>query len=399
MMAEVSDVSFAAAITGLAGMTPVRLAAVMAGRTPAEAWRLLDAGCHPQDPGGRFVRAVRRTDPAGEGERYLQAGIQVLLPTSPSYPTSLVHDPGAPAVLFARGATDCFADRRRVAIVGTRSATPYGRAVASELGGELASAGVTVVSGLARGIDGAAHAGAVRHPSAPLAPPVAGVGTGLDVVYPTSNRALWETIATTGVLFSESPLGTPPLPRVFPARNRIIAALADVVVVVESHHQGGSLATAEAAARRGIPVCAVPGSVRSRASEGTNGLLVDGCIPVRDAADVLVAISLARSRKDAPWPSQQTGTLVAARGRDRTRGDTSSTATGADGRRRAKGPERVPDASTAERVVWDAIDDVPTTIETILLRSDLSIAVAAEACEHLVSEGFVRAGAGWWAKV
>ena len=129
------------------------------------------------------------------------------------------------------------------------------------------------------------------------APPVAVVGTGLDTVYPATNRELWEAVASRGAILSEAALGTKPHPGVFPARNRIIAALSDVVVVVESHRGGGSLYTAEAAARRSIPVCAVPGSVKSRASQGTNGLLVDGCTPVRDAEDVLVAISLARAAK------------------------------------------------------------------------------------------------------
>ena len=182
-----------------------------------------------------------------------------------------------------------------MAIVGTRSATPYGRQVASELGSDLAAAGVIVVSGLARGIDGAAHAGALRERGAASAPPVAVVGTGLDIVYPATNRELWEAVASRGAILSEAGLGTKPHPGVFPARNRIIAALSDVVVVVESHRGGGSLYTAEAAARRSIPVCAVPGSVKSRASQGTNELLVDGCAPVRDAEDVLVAISLARA--------------------------------------------------------------------------------------------------------
>jgi DNA protecting protein DprA len=262
--------------------------------------------------------------------------------------------------------------------------------VAADLGRDLASAGVVVVSGLARGIDGAAHAGALGAADGGGAPPAAVVGTGLDVVYPSSNAKLWEQVAARGVVLSESPLGTQPRPKVFPARNRIIAALSDVVVVVESHHGGGSLYTVDAAARRGVPVAAVPGSVRSRASEGTNGLLVDGCIPVRDATDVLVAISLARSGRQAPAPAPETASLVAARGRRSAVANASSV--GASGERSGRA------VTAAARSVLDAVEDTPTTFETILLRTGLTIALAAETCEDLVAAGRLLAGAGWWSK-
>ena len=399
-MSEAGEEAHAAALVGLAGMTPVRLASVLSRWEPTEAWGLLRAGRHPADPDRRFAAPARLVDPEAEGARYIRAGVTVLRRGSARYPGPLRSDPGAPAVLFAHGDPTCLDDRRRVAIVGTRSATPYGRDVASELGRDLAAAGVTVVSGLARGIDGAAHAGALRCGAGDPAPPVAVVGTGLDVVYPKTNGGLWAEIARCGALFSESPLGTQPLPRVFPARNRIIAALSEVVVVVESHHGGGSLTTAEAAARRGIPVCAVPGSVRSRSSEGTNGLLVDGCVPVRDAADVLVAVSLARVGREKPAPGQGTATLVAARGRDR-RGTAAADSPEGGIPTRSGGSRdggRTPEPGSPQRAVWEAVDHTPTTVETILLRSGLSIASTAEACERLVAAGLLRSGAGWWAR-
>ncbi|MGH9208741.1 MAG: DNA-processing protein DprA, partial [Acidimicrobiales bacterium] len=293
MAALSEDQTHAAALAGLPGMTPVRLSKVLDGFQPVTALKALRAGTHPADPARKFSAAARKTDVREVEGWYSRAGVQVLLPGRAGYPSMLIGDPGAPAVLFALGEPGVPEGRPRVAIVGTRSATHYGRQVASDLASELASAGVVVVSGLARGIDGAAHAGVVRGARDGAAPPVAVVGTGLDVVYPSSNAKLWSEVAARGAVFSESPLGTRPHPGVFPARNRIIAALSDVVVVVESHYGGGSLYTAEAAARRSIPVCAVPGSVHSRASEGSNALLVDGCAPVRDATDVLVAISLA----------------------------------------------------------------------------------------------------------
>ena len=282
-----------AALAGLPGMTPVRLAKVLADLDPVRSWQALACGRHPADGQRRFMAAARDTDPRVVAERYERAGVAIHLPSSPGYPSALRHDPGAPAVLFSRGAPSVADGGPRVAIVGTRSATAYGLQVASELARDLASAGVVVVSGLALGIDGAAHAGALRARRGEPAPPVAVVGTGLDVVYPKSNASLWHEVEAHGVVFSEAPLGATPRPRAFPARNRIIAALSDAVVVAECQLGGGALYTAEAAARRSIPVCAVPGSVRSPASAGSNGLLVDGCTPVRDIDDVMTAVALA----------------------------------------------------------------------------------------------------------
>jgi DNA processing protein len=315
--------------------------------------------------------------------------VRILLPGGDGYPSDLVGDPGAPAVLFALGDPAVVEGVPRVAVVGTRSATPYGRQVASELAADLAAAGVVVVSGLARGIDGAAHAGVVRGGSTASAPPVAVVGTGLDVVYPASNRALWESVAATGAVLSESALGTAPHPRVFPARNRIIAALSDVVVVVECHRSGGSLYTVESAARRSVPVCAVPGSVRSRASDGTNALLVDGCAPVRDASDVLVAVSLARTGADDRSGTGDTGRPgPVVPGHRRPLSD----------RRHAVRSGRLP-TEPHQRAVWEAVDPTPTAFETILIRTDLPVAAAAQACDRLVEGGLLEGGAGWWSRV
>ncbi len=364
----------AAALVGLAGMTPVRLARVLDGFNPSVAWSALQAGTHPADPDRRFRADARATDPTQVAGAYAAAAVCVLLPDRAGYPAALVGDPGAPAVLFALGAPSLLEGRPAVAVIGTRSATPYGRRVASELGADLAAAGVVVVSGLARGIDAAAHVGALA--AGPLAaPPVAVVGTGLDRPYPRECEALWHRVAAVGAVLSEAALGTPPLPRVFPARNRIIAALADVVVVVECHRAGGSLYTAEAAARRSIPVCAVPGSVHSPASAGTNGLLADGCVPVRDATDVLAAVSLVRAAKGMPAPS--------------------AGCAGPSGRSPAE-----PHAGLdhVQRAVLQAVEDTPTTLETLLIRTDLSLAALASAGEELVRRGLLTHGAGWWAR-
>ena len=403
--------SHAAALAGLSGMTPVRLAKILDGFNPVLAWHALRAGTHPADPRRKFVASARGADAEEIARAYAEKGIQVLLPDSDGYPAMLVGDPGAPAVLFASGDPTAVEGRARVAIVGTRTATHYGLQMASELAGDLAAEGVVVVSGLAKGIDGAAHSGALRASADETAPPVAVVGTGLDIVYPISNRALWGRVAERGVIFSESALGTRAHPGVFPARNRIIAALSDVVVVVESHAGGGSLYTAEAAARRSIPVCAVPGSVRSPASMGTNALLVDGCTPVRDATDVLVAISLARAeRVTCPVPGRRPAASVTTCAATATATAESSPSSAVQstprsplratraGERSARLSHGASSMTIRQRAVWEAVDDTPTAFETILIRTDLSIAAAAVACDELVASGVLLAGAGWWSK-
>jgi DNA processing protein len=181
--------------------------------------------------------------------------------------------------------------RPTVAVVGTRRATPYGLDVADELGVTLSRAGIGVVSGLARGIDAAVHRGALRATGAPV---IGVVATGLDVVYPRSSADVWRQVTASGLLVSEAALGTRGERWRFPARNRIIAALADAVVVVESHERGGSMHTVAEAVRRDRPVLAVPGPIRSPSSRGTNRLVFDGAAPLCDPAEVLELIGVAR---------------------------------------------------------------------------------------------------------
>ncbi len=173
-------------------------------------------------------------------QRHIDAGIGVVLRGSSAYPACFVDDPEPPSILFHHGDPDVVVGTR-VAIVGTRDCTRYGYDLAFEMARDLAAAGISVVSGLALGIDSAAHAGAL---DADLAPPIAVVGSGLDVVYPRRNGPLWRRVAARGVVWSEYPLGSSAVAWHFPARNRLIAALADVVVVVESHGTGGALLTA-----------------------------------------------------------------------------------------------------------------------------------------------------------
>ena len=225
-----------------------------------------------------------------------------------------------PDVLFLEGRRPEVLRAPRVAIVGTRAASVHGLADAWELGAFLGAAGVSVVSGLAIGIDGAAHHGALQaaeaaeqRGQAPMAGPVGVVATGLDIVYPRRHRALFERVRRYGVLLGEQPYGTAPNRGRFPIRNRIIAALADVVCVVEATLTGGSRITAERALDYGRPVLAMPGSRRNPAAAGCNALIADGAQPLLDPTDVLVALGLtpagqrlwstAPASADGPKPS------------------------------------------------------------------------------------------------
>ncbi len=219
-------------------------------------------------------------------------------------------DPEPPLLLFSKGDTSLLRCRPSVAIVGTRRCTSVGRRVAFTIGAELAEAGVTVISGLAAGIDAAAHRGALS-----VNGKAVGVaGTGLDVVYPKSNYELWQDVADSGVLITESTRGTRPERWRFPARNRLIAGLVDAVIVVESHRSGGSLLTVDEAADRGCPVFAVPGSVMSPASDGTNALLVDGCNVATCAQDIMTFLDMATPSRpeveDEPEAADRQGQLA-----------------------------------------------------------------------------------------
>ncbi|MEM9135303.1 MAG: DNA-processing protein DprA [Actinomycetota bacterium] len=232
-------------------------------------------------------------------------GGAMLAPADDLWP--FVDDPEPPALLFTRGDPGLLVAPAMVAIVGTRRCSAVGRHVATELGAELAEAGVIVVSGLATGIDGCAHRGVLAAGGRPLAV----VGSGLDCVYPAANRRLWFRTADVGLLISEAPAGTHPERWRFPARNRLIAALADAVVVVESHTSGGSMHTVHEAAERGRLVMAVPGAVTNPAAAGTNQLLAEGCPPVTGAADVIDALGLS---SEAPAADRDRAAPRAAHG-------------------------------------------------------------------------------------
>lgn len=199
-------------------------------------------------------------------------------------------DPDPPVLLFVAGDPELLVSGRRVAVVGTRRCSAVGRSVAREIGWTLAEAGVNVVSGLALGIDASAHQGAGRITTG--AARIGVVASGLDMPYPRRNAALWDEVARSGVLISETPMGERATRWRFPARNRLIAALSELVVIVESHATGGALLTVDEAAARGIDVAVVPGSVTSPACDGSNELLMDGAVPVRNGRDICEMLGL-----------------------------------------------------------------------------------------------------------
>jgi DNA processing protein len=217
------------------------------------------------------------------------AGCWAVCRHSGDYPAALRDIPSPPSALIGRGDRTVLrqlSSQSTVAVCGSRRATSYGREVARSLAHELGSAGTIVVSGLAFGIDACAHRGALDAG----APTVAVLGCGPDVAYPAAHRGLWRRIAETGLVLSELPPGATPWRWTFPARNRIVAGLAGMTVVVEAAARSGSLVTARLASESGRRLGAIPGPVTSRASGGPNSLLAEGAVVVRSAADVLEAL-------------------------------------------------------------------------------------------------------------
>ncbi len=364
------DEAWLLALAKLPEMTPVRLRALTDECSARAAWEaVLSGGSHlgprranlgegARSVAARWAREAGQRDVGALWAQHRAAGVRVAGRSTPGYPECFVDDPNPPAMLTWRGDVGAL-DRARVAIVGTRDCSLYGYEASKALGRDLASAGVAVISGLALGVDGGAHHGALE---AATAPPVGVVGAGLDVVYPRRNAGLWKAVATQGMLCSEQPLGTTVEPWQFPARNRIIAALADVIVVVESHSQGGSLITAHEGLKRGRPVMAVPGPVGAPASAGANDLLADGAAVCRGAEDVLAMLQLdsaAQSRAVAARPLP-----------------------GPEGRR------------VLDAMAWQAV-----TTEQLMVRTGGTLAELAGILDQLEEQGWVALRGGWYERV
>jgi DNA processing protein len=238
----------------------------------------------------RFASFAREFDASVFAAGLERRGLRFLARSDPAFPPLLlaVHDP--PAGLFLRGAGAAeLLGQPGVAVVGARACSGYGSGVARSLGRELAAAGLVVVSGLARGVDGEAHRGALEGGGLT----VAVLGCGIDRDYPAAHGELARRIGERGLLVSEYAPGVEPAPWRFPARNRIVAGLARATVVVEAREASGALITADLALEEGREVFAVPGEITSSLSKGTNALLRIGATPLTSADDVLEALGIA----------------------------------------------------------------------------------------------------------
>jgi DNA processing protein len=226
-------------------------------------------------------------------ERMDELSIRVIPYYDPAYPSWLRPVSHFPTVVFVRG-TILPEDEIAIGVIGTRGATVYGKEVAERFAAEFAGAGVTVVSGMARGIDTAAHWGALKNGGRTIAV----LGCGLDITYPPENRELMNEIIKHGAVISEFNIGTQPLAQNFPKRNRIISGLSRAIVAIEAKEKSGVMNTVNWAADQGREVFAIPGNIYARTSSGTNRLIKDGAIPVTSADEVLESLGIKHVRQE-----------------------------------------------------------------------------------------------------
>ena len=337
----------AAAIAALPGASPPRLHALwqrfatpqraLAGIRQGEARDLLPSVSNAND-------WPRRAQPELLATVLARRGTRVLLPGDPDWPFD-ESVPQPPGILFVEGSGFEALHRPGVAIVGTRAATPHGLADAQEIAHAAAAAGYTIVSGLAIGIDAAAHRGAI----AARGTTIGVIATGIDVVYPRRHHELYAKVRDHGLIVGEYPFGVEPEPWRFPVRNRIIAALGVVVVVVEAKLRGGALSTVQCALDAGRDVLAMPGSRRNPSAAGTNALLRDGAIALVEPRDLFVALGRA-----APVDAQAGNWRAAA----------------------------VPLSALAERVCAAFVGE-PATLDDLIVRTELAAGEVAGAIREL----------------
>lgn len=303
--------------------------------------------------GPKIVEGWQKTrtnwDPDRELEALRQSGFRVLCSADQNYPANLKKIADPPPILYYWGSFE-YGDDVAVAIVGTRNPTPLGAYHARELSAQLSRQGLTVVSGMARGIDSEAHLGALQTGGRTIAV----LGCGLDIVYPPENEELMRRIAVCGAIVTEYPLGTSPLAGNFPARNRIISGLSLGVAVVEATNDSGSLITADFAAQQGREVFAVPGNVGNEGSKGPHKLIREGAKLVEDYRDILSELAIPQLAA-TDLDSVQTMNL-----------------------------------SEAERRVCNALNREPSHINQIQHRSGLSPAQVNSALTRLELKGVVK---------
>jgi len=322
----------------------------------------------------RRVEYAETQDLRAQENAMAQAGASLVTLNDASYPVLLgeIFDP--PLVLFQRGAIT-EADENAVAIVGTRRATPYGIRMAERLARDLAGRGITIVSGMAAGIDAAAHRGALEAGGRTIAV----LGCGVDVVYPESNRQLMEEIAANGAVLSQFPMGMKPLKGNFPIRNRIISGMTLGTVVVQAPARSGALITAHTAVEQGREVFAVPGEVGAPNAEGPHQLIREGAKLIQDADDVLLELNVEvntgyvepPAEPAVPEPQPEAAPAPAA-----------------------KRPQATVNVSDSERRVLSALKPDGSFIDDIAQTCRVSISEALSALTMLELKGMVRQFSG-----
>jgi DNA processing protein len=341
-------------LCSVAGVGPIRFQKLLQVCGDARsAWRASDLNLATAGLERRTIDDIKRlrktTTPEQMLERLHKLGITPVTLADADYPENLKPVADPPPVLFSRGAVlPC--DGLAVALVGTRRATAYGRAVAERLATGLANQGVTVVSGLAKGIDTVAHTAAVRAGGRTIAV----LGNGLDQVYPPENAALAARIVTSrqGAVVSEFAPGIPPDAVNFPRRNRIISGLSRLSVIVEAGERSGALITADFALEQGRDVLAVPGSIHSAESAGANALLKQGATPVTCVDDILLALGMS---------AEDDGVA-----------------------------HGMPDLAPSEATVWQVLDNQPRHVNELVLRLPMPVGTVSAALAMLELKGFAR---------
>jgi DNA processing protein len=341
----------AAALASLPGATASRLRALWKRHgTPQHAMEAVRKGqaCDLLPKLGTGNKWPRRADPDVISAQLQRRSTRVMVPDDVDWPIddALLRQP--PGILFVEGERFEALHRPKISIVGTRAASPHGIADARDIAHAAASAGYTIVSGLALGIDGAAHRGAINAHGLT----VGVIATGSDVVYPRRHANLFARVRAEGLIIGEYPFGTQPETWRFPVRNRIIAALGMALVVVEAKSKGGALSTVEHALRAGRDILAVPGSRRNPAAAGTNALLRDGAIALLEPRDLFVA--LGRAGEHTGW----------------------------------SGVAGVPLSTTARRVATAFAGDA-ATLDDLVGRTGLAVAEVAGALRELERVGHV----------
>lgn len=324
------------------------------------------------------LRSAAETAPK-EIERCAAAGITLVCPDDPQYPPLLKAIPDPPPVLYVQGTLEP-RDLNALAVVGSRACSHYGREQGERFAALLAGAGMTVISGGARGVDSAAHRGALSHPHGRT---IAVLGCGVDVVYPPENENLFGQIVERGAVISEFPMGTPPVRENFPRRNRIVSGMSRGVLVIEADLKSGALITArQACDDHGRPVFAVPGRVDNAMSGGPHALIRDGAVLTAGLPDILENLGpLPEGAVTAPAEEEGGEAPEEAGALFDTKNGTGAVAATAS---------KISTLSDRQRHVLDGMGSDPTDVEGIINRTDLAAEVVLGELTLLSLRGLVR---------